>query len=462
MLFIPFIVSGQSLNDAKKMYQEGNYKDAKVIFEEAYAANPNNAEVNYLMGVAYFDEKDIAKARPYLEFASQKRVTNSYIYLGELYSFLYLFEDAEKEFVKYEKANKRNKEALETLETKREYSERLQSMMRRTEDVQIIDSIVVPKSEFLSVYKLSTAAGTLQAVNEFFKEQAPNNNVLFMNERKDKIYYSHDDPSRGKKLYTMEKLLDNFGNEKPMSETVNQEGEQSYPFVLSDGITLYFASTGHESLGGYDLYVTRYNLNTNTYLNPNHLNMPFNSPFNDYMMVIDDEKGVGWFASDRFQPEDSVCIYTFIPSTRVVLIEDESDDDAYISSRARISSIKDTWNEGKDYSDLVQEARREVVEQSTAKFDFIFVINDNTTYYSLSDFKNGVARGLFSQALDLQQKNNQIKEELDNQREQFANGSDNATMRNSILSLENNFNKLSHEVESLMFRARNEEIRNGL
>jgi len=50
------------------------------------------------------------------------------------------------------------------------------------------------------------------------------------------------------------------------------------PFVMSDGLTLYFASTDHQSFGGYDLYVTRYNLATDSYLVPNQLNMPFNSP----------------------------------------------------------------------------------------------------------------------------------------------------------------------------------------
>ena len=34
--------------------------------------------------------------------------------------------------------------------------------------------------------------------------------------------------------------------------------------------------------------------------------MPFNSPYNDYMYVIDEYNNLGWFASDRFQPEGKV------------------------------------------------------------------------------------------------------------------------------------------------------------
>ena len=36
---------------------------------------------------------------------------------------------------------------------------------------------------------------------------------------------------------------------------------------------------------GYDIFVTRYNTNTYSYLMPENVGMPFNSPYNDYMSV---------------------------------------------------------------------------------------------------------------------------------------------------------------------------------
>ena len=61
-----------------------------------------------------------------------------------------------------------------------------------------------------------------------------------------------------------------------------------YPYVLTDGITIYYASDGPGSMGGYDIFVTRYNTNTDSYLMPENVGMPFNSPYNDYMYVIDE------------------------------------------------------------------------------------------------------------------------------------------------------------------------------
>lgn len=97
--------------------------------------------------------------------------------------------------------------------------------------------------------------------------------------------------------------------------SINDSINANYPYVLTDGATIYYAADGENSIGGYDIFVTRYNTNTNTYLTPENVGMPFNSPYNDYMFAIDEFNNLGWFASDRYQPEGKVCIYVFIPNS---------------------------------------------------------------------------------------------------------------------------------------------------
>ena len=120
--------------------------------------------------------------------------------------------------------------------------------------------------EFLEAYNLGKSSGSLQTLQEFFKDSNITDQTLYINGRGDKIYYSKGDESTGIDLYTMDKLLDRFGNEKKLPASINEEGNQAYPFVMNDGLTIYFASTGHGSLGGYDLFVTRYNLSSDSYL----------------------------------------------------------------------------------------------------------------------------------------------------------------------------------------------------
>jgi hypothetical protein len=235
---------------------------------------------------------------------------------------------------------------------------------------------------------------------------------------------------------------------------------QAYPFVMNDGLTVYFASTGHQSYGGYDIYVTRYNLNSDSYLTPNQLNMPFNSPFNDYLLVIDEEKGIGWFATDRYQQIDSVCVYTFIPNERVTLLE--SEDMKFMAGRAAISSIADSWKKGVDYTSLISLAKEKSVLQDKSDRDFDFVINDTATYHTLSDFKSSRAKSIFSQAVGLEQQLIKIETELDEKRERFSNiNSIDSNLIASILNLEKQAESLYKEIEQLKAEARNDEIRSN-
>jgi len=459
LLFGIFSVTlqSQTLEDARTWYLEGRYAEALPLFQQEYQHDPGNASVNQWLGVSLYETGRILEAEKYLSFAAQKKIPESYLYLGELYAKMYRFEDAEAEFEKYQRANRKNEEALDKLTRRREYAGKLQKAVSRTEDIQVIDSLVLPKAKFLSAYNLSKSSGSLLPVNEFFKSLPVSDKTLYMNGREDKIYYSQGDQATGLDLFTMDKLIGTFGNEKKLPGSVNEDGDQAYPFVMSDGLTLYFASTGHASLGGYDLYVTRYNLPADSYLTPNQLNMPFNSPFNDYLMVIDEEKGIGWFASDRFQPADSVCVYTFIPNPRVTLLE--SNDPGVMIKRARLSAIADTWKAGANYDLLRERARQKIVTRQETEGDFVFVINDSATYHTLSDFRNNSARQIFSQALGLERQWHDLNRDLSEKREQYANGHSNEAFQASILSMEKEVYTLFREIERLKMQARNEEIR---
>ena len=453
-------MQAQTLEDAKKWYREGRYAESLPLFQTEYVKNPNDPSLNQWLGVSLYETGNLVKAEKHLSFAAQKKIPEAYLYLGELYAKMYRFEEAEVEFEKYQRANRKNEEALNKLALRRDYAGKLQRAVNRTEDIQIIDSLVLPKAIFLSAYNLSKSSGSLLPVSEFFNSLPVSDKTLYMNGKGDKIYYSRGDQDTGSDLFTMDKLIDTFGNEKKLPQPVNAEKDQAYPFVMSDGLTLYFASTGHASLGGYDLYVTRYNLQTDSYLAPNQLNMPFNSPFNDYMMVIDEEKEIGWFASDRFQPADSVCVYTFIPNQQIILLE--SEDEKQLANRAKISSIAETWKKGAEYASLRVKARQETVPNQPKRGDFEFVINDRTTYHSLSDFKNSKARSVYSQAMGLEKQLNDLNKELSEKRDQYAEGGlSNNNLNSTILHLEKETESLFREVNRLKIEARNEEILNN-
>ena len=459
MLF-PTLLMSQVSEDAQKLFDAGKYSQAKQLLEKELEENPSNVSINYLLGRTALYTGDIETAKQTLTLAKNKRMNDATLYLGRLYAMQYDFANAEKEFKLYERAMRRNKEALAELEKEREYADLLQRLLSRTEDIQIIDSVVVSKNDFLSAYNLSANGGSLQWTHDFFNEERNEESaVVFMNERKTKVYFSRPATEQGNTLYTMEKMLDNFGGEKMVPSPINTRQDQAYPFIMSDGLTIYFSSKGHESIGGYDIFASRYNLYSNTYLTPNQMNMPFNSPFNDYMMVIDEQKGVGWFASDRYQPEDKVCVYTFIPNQEVRLVNTENADS--LANRAKISNIKDSWREGVDYANLLEKASTIKTISDNKQQDFEFVINDDYTYYHLTDFKSFTARELFTNAIEAERKLEIAKKQLEIKRAQYAAATENErlSLTSEILQMERTISELFDQWRLTKVMARNEEIR---
>ena len=214
-------------------------------------------------------------------------------------------------------------------------------------------------------------------------------------------------------------------------------------------------------MGGYDIFVTRYNTNTDSYLMPENVGMPFNSPYNDYMYVIDEFNNLGWFASDRYQPEGKVCIYVFIPNSSKQVYNYEGTEPDRMISLAQLHSIKDTWTDT-DAVKAAQErlhAAANVKPQSIKKHDFQFIIDDHATYYRLDDFRSPKAKALYGKYDQLEQSYKQLQGKLAEMRSEYSHAGkqEKDKMSAAILDLEQRVRQLSAEAEQTAMQVRNLE-----
>ncbi|MDR2680774.1 MAG: tetratricopeptide repeat protein [Tannerella sp.] len=449
----------QSLDQAKILYNEGKYEEAKPVFEKLVRQSPNNSSYNQWYGVCCYETGDLEKAEKHLLVANKRNVMESYRYLAGLYMGMYRFDKAIEMWEGYIDLQKKKKEDIKDSETKLEQARNLYRMQEKTEDIQVIDSIIVSKEMFLNAYSLSEECGNIMYYDEFFKNPQPVSSVVYQNQKGDKIYYARPSEYGVYTLYSQNKLLDAWGDEKIL--LTDNSNDNNYPFVLSDGITVYFSSKGNGSIGGYDIFVTRYNTNTNSYLAPEQMGMPFNSPANDYMMILDETKGLGWFVSDRNQPEDKVCVYLFIPDPSRKRIENIEEPDVLIR-RASLTSIKDTWKENANYSDLITLAHKDLTtKEKKAERDFVFIVNDKTTYYTLNEIKSHEAKELYSEVIKLSKQIESLKNKLDETRDSYSKG--NASVREqlnpTILQAENQLYRLMENARIQEKKARNAENR---
>ena len=464
-ILIFFSLSGyaQSLDQAKKWYDEGLYEEAKPAYERLVQQSPNNSSYSLWYGVCCYETDDLENAEKYLLLARSRKMTDANRYLAALYTSTYRFKEAVDMLEEYIDQLTRKKENTEAYEILLDKAEKLSRMKDRTEDVLVIDSVVVNKDQILSAYFLSEDCGVLQMNSDFM--QLPNSlqSTVYINPKGDRAYYARQAFDGSYKLFSQTKLLDTWTDEQALFSSGTEDN--NYPFILGDGITLYFASKGNGSIGGYDLFITRYNTNSNTYLIPEQLGMPFNSLANDYMMVVDEVKGLGWFVSDRFQPEGKVCVYLFIPNnSRRQLEEIESDE--YHRARAALTSIRDTWRTGSNYDEQILLAKTDISNKFKQEIrEFEFFVNDRAVYYSLDDFRSTEAKSFFERVVNLKRQADAAENDLDEKRQAYMQGNESVRgqMRPAILQAETELRILFLQIgewEKMTRNSENQFLRN--
>lgn len=443
----------QTLTQAKNFFEQGEFEKAKPVFERLVKQSPSNASYNFWYGACCYETGESEKAYTYLSKSAKRRYIDAYLYLGKWCYDAYRFDEAEENLNEYIDLRSRKKGSTEDGERMLEKVRRGQRMIRGVEKVAVIDSFVVDKQDFLKAYKLSADAGDIRITE---------NGVQFTNEMGDKQLQSVRNAEGQASLYSSMKMIDQWS--KPEAVTsINELGNADYPFVAGDGITMYYASDNEESMGGYDIFVTRYDSDDNSYLRPDNLGMPFNSPANDYMYVIDDLNNLGWFVSDRRQPEGKVCVYVFVPNASKQVYDYENGDPDQIAALARLDRISDTCTD----EDKVRTARQQLAalvyskDENTRKADFSFIVDDSATYHSLRDFRSAEARKQFQM---LQQKEKDLESligQLDKKREAYAQAaeSNRANMAPGMLDMEKRVEQLRQDIEELTNTVRNTEIR---
>lgn len=453
-------ISAQTLEQARALFTKGDYEKAKPIFMKYAKSQPANGNYSYWYGVCCLKTGEAGEAVKYLETAVKKRISGGQLYLGQAYNDTYHFEDAVDCLEEYITELTKRKRPTEEAEKLLEKSKADLRMLKGVEDVCVIDSFVVDKANFLSAYKISEESGKLFTYNEFFQTEGEHLGTVYETEIGNKIYYSEKSEKGHLDIFSKNKLSNEWSAGRPLPGSINASGNTNYPFVLTDGVTIYYATDG-EGLGGYDIYVTRYNTNSDAYLTPENAGMPFNSPYNDYMYVIDEYNNLGWFASDRFQPEGKVCIYVFIPNTSKQIYNYEAMDLKQISRLAQIHSLKETWKDKNAVTEATQ--RLEAVinhkPQERRVIDFEFIIDDQTTYYLLNDFKSAKAKQLFQRYQQQEKDYRQQEAKLNSQRQGYAqaNQQEKTKMTPALLDLEKRVQQMSEELDALEVNVRNAE-----
>jgi hypothetical protein len=215
---------------------------------------------------------------------------------------------------------------------------RIAQMLASTQQIMFIDSLVVEQADFMSHIPLSPYMGKLtqtEGLGTFTNEMGDHRLITVKTSDSTSVIMATD-------------FIANRWTEAQPVGGISRESSIN-PFLMPDGITLYFAQKGANSIGGYDIFVTRYDSEKGVFLRPENIGMPFASKADDLFYAIDEFNQLGYFVTNRRQPAGKVCIYTFIPQESRRIYQTEAYSDQQLRSLAAINSIADTWQNKEDY-----------------------------------------------------------------------------------------------------------------
>lgn len=148
----------------------------------------------------------------------------------------------------------------------------------------------------------------------------------YFSQDKNLLFFSSDRPGGfgGRDLYFMRKTSPNeWTKPENMGPNINSKYDEDAPFLSADNKTLYYASNGPKSMGGFDI-LTSENENGNWSVSKN-MGTPVNSSNDEIYYTSTYDGSRGFFTSDRpngFGEKDIYeIINTSIPSKKTILFE---------------------------------------------------------------------------------------------------------------------------------------------
>lgn len=133
--------------------------------------------------------------------------------------------------------------------------------------------------------------------------------AMYLPDGEPEIYYSAADADGIHNIYRTHLQDTVWAVPELINETLTSSSDEIFPMLSPDGNSLYFSSKGLYGMGGYDLYVSRWNRETHDWETPVNLGFPYSSPADDFLFMNTPDGKYSLFASNRECAKDSVWLY---------------------------------------------------------------------------------------------------------------------------------------------------------
>jgi hypothetical protein len=127
-----------------------------------------------------------------------------------------------------------------------------------------------------------------------------------------RLYFASDRPGGygGVDIYLCQRLPNGRWSEaQNLGPSVNTEYDEDFPNISSDGKVLYFSSKGHTSMGGYDIYKSKWDEFKKKFIGAKNLGFPINTPGDDMNFRVSENGKFGYLSALRKEGLGGLDIY---------------------------------------------------------------------------------------------------------------------------------------------------------
>jgi outer membrane protein OmpA-like peptidoglycan-associated protein/Tol biopolymer transport system component len=122
----------------------------------------------------------------------------------------------------------------------------------------------------------------------------------FLAENGKKLYFASDRSGGygGFDLYLSERRSNGkWGAAVNLGPKINTIFDEDAPSLTKEGDKIYFSSKGHKAMGGFDIFVAKWDAVNKVFKNPENLGFPINSADDDNTYVLSPDSGLAYYAS---------------------------------------------------------------------------------------------------------------------------------------------------------------------
>ncbi|AEA45147.1 PD40 domain-containing protein [Fluviicola taffensis] len=304
--------------NAAKLFDSEKFVEATSLYLRLIALNPRSTEYNYRYGTCLlFNSNRKQDAFKYLNYSvtDPTIAPAAYFYLGKAYHLNFQFNEAIKNYNIYIQKSGGNPNPNFETSHQIEMCQNGKKLLTTISDLVVLEKKEIEYASFFRLYNLSNIGGVNLITADYQSKIDKKKNhipLIHFPDKAQTIYYSsYGDSDKGSKdIYCRRRLPDGkWGLPSLVTGNVNTKYDEDFPYLSPNGQYLYFCSKGHNSMGGFDIYRSKFDFETNSFGDPENMDFAISSPDNDLFYVVDSLEKNAYFASTRQSENGKIHVY---------------------------------------------------------------------------------------------------------------------------------------------------------